>query len=99
MKILEVAPIGYMRGPAFVTREGGCTLEEIERPVYPPSSRGATLRRLRIVSGLTLRESAAVLGLNPSEVSGLEFGSLDVSAGDWGKLFDAIRAAGAPEES
>lgn len=86
----EVQPIGTERavGLAMRSTPGGgrrCAFMDTELPSYPESPEGAELRRLRVHDAdLTLREAAKRLGLSPSELSGLERGSLTfVEPGGW----------------
>lgn len=84
-----VEPTGTERHRVHVQRATPrgrvCEWRDVDSPTYPRSVEGEELRRLRVhEADLVLREAAKRLGLSPSELSGLERGSLTfVEPGGW----------------
>ena len=93
--LISVEQIGTRQGPAFVTRESGCSLENVMIPVYPPSPRGERLFSRRIHrTEHTLREAARLFGLTAVELSGLEHGWYTLgSDAEWDRMEAALVAA------
>lgn len=91
MKLREALPIRYERGAAFVTRERGCTLEEVAHPVYEPSAFAADLRERRITAGVSMRDAASRAGMRAVEWSGVEQGRLlPETREDWEAMRKAV---------
>ncbi len=88
--LTTVAPIGFRDGPAFVTCETGCGMETVRRHIYPPSWGTWKLRNLRVSLGLSLRDAAMLLGIEPVEVSDLECGKAST---DWRIVEALLRGA------
>jgi hypothetical protein len=83
-----VTPIGTRRASGFASfTDGTSGAHEWEEAIYPPHPEGREFAAFRIALGMSLRETARRLGVNPSEVSGLEFGRF-VPRDGW----DALRA-------
>lgn len=69
-------------------------------PVYPPSPRGEALRAARIAAGLTLRHGARLLGISPTQLSGLQEGSLVLaSEAEWDEAERVLTATATGRES
>ncbi len=64
--------------------------------VYPTSPCGEALRHLRVLAGLGLRETAAMLGLSAVDLSALERGSATLTDAEWVDVFQAIRDRARP---
>lgn len=91
MKFVEARPVKYTRGTAFLTRERGCTLEEILTPIYTIGSCARILTMQRKHLGLGLREAALRLQISAVELSGLERGHLVPERGsDWDTLLRGL---------
>lgn len=91
MKLLDVTPIGYERGAAFVSRARGCGLEDVRTPVYPASAHAGALHTLRRVAGLGLRDAASVLGLRAVELSALERGRVTPEdESEWVRMMETL---------
>lgn len=92
MKLVEAIPVRYERGAAFVTRESGCSLEDIRRPIFDHSPQAERLHAARVARGFGLRDAALALGLRAVELSGLENGRLvPESPSDWTLLEAALQ--------
>ncbi len=76
MKLKKAVPDGFRRGTAFVSRERGCSMEEVRVPVYHVSLEACLLVELRKARGLGLHVAANKLGIRAVELSGLEHGRL-----------------------
>lgn len=87
MKLKEVPPTGYSRGPAFVSRSRGCTLEDVRVPCYSRCPEARDLYDLRRDRGIGLRDAASKIGIRAVELSGLERGSLvPENRDDWARI-------------
>ena len=67
-------------------------------PRWMPEGRHRAFRRARRASGETLRQSSDMLGMKPSEVSGLEHGRADLSPEQWEHLMAIYATPAAAEE-
>lgn len=84
MKLRKAEPVRYERTSAFVMRARGCSMEEIQLPVYEPSAMAADLRERRRKAGVSLRDAASSAGVRAVEWSGVEQGRLcPESVEDW----------------
>ena len=94
MRFTEATPTRYERSPAFVTRERGCSLEDVRRPVFIIGSQAQGLTRRRKELGLGLRDAAARLGMRAVELSGLEHGRLvPVDREEWARMIEQLGGA------
>jgi hypothetical protein len=89
LKVREVTPTSMRKTTAFVTEASGCSVKEIELPVYPMSPEGVRFASLRKRLGLSLREAADRLGLQPVAFSGIEHGRVVLV--DWVEGFKRLR--------
>ena len=80
MRILSVGSIG--------TVEALSLHGPVRRSAYPPSPNGEWLRAERVRRELGLRACAALLGIPPVELSGIERGSMVPD--NWGELFEKL---------
>lgn len=91
MRLREVAPARHERTAAFVTRERGCSYEEVRRPMYRLSQGAHDLAALRKKLGVGLRDAAIRIGVRAVELSGLEHGRLEPEDPDgWSKILEAL---------
>lgn len=95
MKLVPAAPIRHERSVAFVTRQRGCSLEDVRVQVYERSRRSERIVALRKELGLGLRDAASRMGIRAAELSGLERGSLvpEHRATGWPELEAALRGS------
>ena len=71
-RIIPVAPTHTEKTMAFVCPGG---LREVDVERYPPHPRGHVLLQMRHAFDFMLRDAVAIVGVSPSEYSGLERGS------------------------
>lgn len=92
MKLVAARPERFERGPAFVTRTRGCTLEEVRRAVFRVSPSAEKLAAKRKELGVGLRDAASRLRLRAVELSGLEHGRLvPADPADWTTLLAMLQ--------
>jgi len=93
VKLIEITPSEYRRGPAFVTRARGCGLEDVRMPVYGVSAEARGLSELRKLLGFGLHEAARKIGIKAIELSCLERGQLVPEGGrnDWMMMAERLR--------
>jgi hypothetical protein len=90
LRLLPVEPTGTRRVDGLSSVGHVCAFVE---PTYPAPP--VDLAEVWQEAGLALRSAAKVLGLKPSELSGLRVGSLRPDrAEDWDLLVERLRAAG-----
>jgi hypothetical protein len=90
LRLVSVEPVG--KRTVDVSSTVGHVASVVE-PVYPPPP--VDLAAVWHEAGLVLRSAAKVLGLKPSELSGLRLGSLRPDRdSDWQVLVDRLQAAG-----
>jgi hypothetical protein len=95
VKIVPAIPVRHERSVAFVTRQRGCSMEEIRSPVFDLSPRAEKLHALRLGLGLGLRDAASQMGIRAVELSGLERGRMVPSrAADWALLEERLVGSG-----
>lgn len=92
MKLLDVEPISWTTGPAFVCGPSGGGLKIVTLPNYPDAE-GRALKRARLAAGLSQRELAKRIGITRAELSRVEVGMQRPE--DWAEFW---RAAGLREE-
>lgn len=95
MKLVPASPIRHERSVAFVTRQRGCSVEDVRLPVYERSRGAERIVALRKELGLGLRDAASRMGIRAAELSGLERGSLvpEHRATGWPELEAALRGS------
>ena len=95
MRLVPASPIRYERSVAFVTRQRGCSLEDVRVPVYERSRGAERIVALRKEIGLGLRDAASRMGIRAAELSGLERGSLvpEHRATGWSEIEAALRGS------
>lgn len=95
MKLVPASPIRHERSVAFVTRQRGCSVEDVRLPVYERSRGAVKILALRKTLGLGLRDAASRMGIRAAELSGLERGSLvpEHRATGWSELEAALRGS------
>jgi len=91
LRLFDVPPVGSREVTGFVCTADGTGIARVDLPVYPAHPKGEALAATRKALGLGLRDAADRLGLRPSQVSGLEHGSLRVV--DWDEAFARLRGA------
>lgn len=92
LKLIAVSPTGEVDQFAFVERADSRTsgLEHIRTLIYPKSEGGLMLTSLMEMAGLGLSDTAKLLGIKPSAVSGLEQGRFTLSREDWIEVFSIL---------
>lgn len=92
LEIVKVEPIGTEKRTVLACP--GARLVEIDAPKFPASATAASLRALRIELGLGLRAAAEALGVPPSTLTMLEFGSRTLARSEqWAEIYDELRKA------
>ncbi len=99
MKLREATPIKFTRGTSFVTRERGCSMEDVRVPSYNISVEARGLSELRKQLGLSLRDAASKVGVSAVEFAKLERGQLVPvgGRGEWMAMADLLKKTGARE--
>jgi hypothetical protein len=88
LRVDLVEPIRRELRPAFVDySDGSGELRNVLFPVYPKPS--MSLREMRRSRGLSLGDTAALLGVTVSVVSGLEFGKYAPVDG-WSRVVELL---------
>ena len=86
----KAEPVRYERTSAFVTRQRGCSMEEVQMPVYERSAMAEDLRERRVKAGVSLRDAASRAGVRAAELSGVEQGRLLPASME---MWERLRAA------
>lgn len=74
MKTRKVEPIGTRQVNGFACSPGEPVQTTWTEAVYPPSLQGDAIHLVRRERGISLREGAKALGLEPVELSDIEHG-------------------------
>lgn len=92
LEIITVGPIGTERRKVLSCP--GARLVEIDAPKYPASATASALKALRIELDLSIRDAAEALGVRPSVLTWLEFGSRTLARSEqWAEVYEALRKA------
>lgn len=94
LDIVKVEPIGTEKRKVLACP--GARLVEVDAPKFPASATASSLRALRIELRLNISQAAEALGVSPSVLTMLEFGSRALARSEqWADVYDALRKAAA----
>lgn len=92
LDIVKVEPIGTEKRKVLACP--GARWIDVDAPKFPASATASSLRALRIELGLSQRVAAAALGIPPSVLTMLEFGSRTLARSEqWAEVYEVLRTA------